>query len=350
MKQSISAPAQRTFVHRLVNWKLIDYRCRKYPAIGRAFPLALLQKYQEKEPYYCHYMGWRLGTWSENSVFERLDELLRCAEKLPDWKGERNLLTSADFAEFWSLLWQLQVAEYLCRVGENVRWAKSGPDLSAIVDGQRWYVECYTPRKSFGLLNFLDELLTRLDSSIEISYSYCLPFRLPQNNERSRFLHEVLSPFLNHDYLRSFKRSALQKYPVIIYQHPSSSLHVYLNGPNADAYTPCVIPNEVGNPNHYLEQIISEAVRSKSTCNELREHRPNILAVNFLLSIDFQIASFSKRTPNVPSAPQIAPNLDVLAIAIIGIGEHLTKDNFRVIKASGIDQNALSQIAEIVRR
>ena len=148
-------PTQRQFVHRLIDWERVESRLKLYPAIKRAFPVETLKHRCESKPYYCHYMAWRLGTWENESLFQRLEELLCCAEALPNWEQEKSLLSSADFADFWSLVWQLQVAEHLCGVGTDVRWANSGPDLSVKIDNKRWYAECYTPRKSFGLLEFL---------------------------------------------------------------------------------------------------------------------------------------------------------------------------------------------------
>ena len=350
MSQTLSRPAQRTLVHRLIDWSMVGDLCSKYPAIGKAFPLKRLQEYKESDPYYCHYMAWRLGTWGDIAFFKRLDELLSGAEQMPNWKEEKNLLTSTDFSEFWSLLWQLQVAEYLRTIGEDVRWAKSGPDLSFIFKGERWYVECYTLRKSFGLLSFLDELLTLHDSSIELSYDFCLPLRLAQNKERSQFLNEVISPFLKPNYLDNAKSAAQKAYPVILYKHPSSSLQIYVEGPDTEAYKPLIVSNVVGNPYDYLSQIEREVVNSKRNSNSLKEHRPNILAANLLLSADFQIASSSNRIPKNLPTPPLSPNLDVVAISVLGINGILTKSTLRVMVTSDVHRDALSQIAEVTPR
>ena len=176
-------PAQRQFVHQYINWFRVAARLKRYPAIERNFPLAVLKGGCENPPYYCHYMAWRLGVWWNESNFERLEELLCCAEKLPCWRDEKSLLYSPEFGDFWSLIWQLQIAEHLCKVGTDVRWAKSGPDLSVRIDGKRWHVECYVLRKSFGLIEFLEELLQQIDPKIRVQYDPCLPFRLPQNGE-----------------------------------------------------------------------------------------------------------------------------------------------------------------------
>ena len=112
-------PAQKRFVDSLISWDLVRRRLDRYPAIRSAFPLDLLAQRRESEPYFCHYMAWRLGTWTNESVMSRLDDLLEAASRLPNWSSERGLLESAEFGDFWSLLWQLQVAEYLAGVRDT---------------------------------------------------------------------------------------------------------------------------------------------------------------------------------------------------------------------------------------
>ena len=158
MKEIDPNPAQRQLVHRFISWELVEQRLQRFPAVGRAFPIECLRSRQEDPPYYCHYMAWRLGTWSSDSLFARLDELLSGAEQLRCWSAEAPLLKSAEFSDFWSLVWQLQVAEYLRTMASSVQWASSGPDLSAQVESETWYVECYTYRKSFGLMLFIEEV------------------------------------------------------------------------------------------------------------------------------------------------------------------------------------------------
>ena len=238
--------AQRELMHRLISWDLVMSRLECYPAIGRAFPLTTLRKHCERLPYYCHYMSWRLGTWESESRFERLEVLLRCAEQLPHWKHEQNLLKSSEFGDFWSLIWQLQVAEHLCEVGKDVSWAKAGPDLSVMVGDKRLYVECYVPKKSFGLLRFIEDLLWRIDPYIRLRYDLCVPFQLPSNSCRDRFLDEILRPFLNPTCLANAKEMTKQEYPVVLYKDPNSSLHVYVEGDDADAYMPGILPNQDG--------------------------------------------------------------------------------------------------------
>ena len=344
-------PAQRQLVHRLIDWKQVRSRREYYPAIGRAFPLKTLKKGYESPPYYCHYMAWRLGAWPNTNGAEfrlqRLEELLRCAEKLPNWEHEKSLLSDTNFAAFWSLVWQLQVAEYLCEVGKDVNWAKSGPDLSVIVGGERWYVECYTYRKSFGLLNFLEEVLQQLDPDVCTKYTRCLPFQLPCERDHGPFLDEILSPFLDPAYLAKYKEDAEQEYPVILYKDPDSSLHVYVEGNDVGAYIPGRIPNVVGHPESYLETALREAVRAKRNSNTLKNHRPNLVAVNYLLSTDYQLAESSRGTP---SLPENDPNIDALSVSAVGIDERLTRRKLEVVmggRSLHVNREHLNRIAKV---
>ena len=343
-----SGNCERQFVHRLINWERVDSRLKCYPAIGRAFPVATLTKHCESPPYYCHYMSWRLGTWKNESLFHRLEELFCCAEVLPDWKHERNLLDSADFADFWSLIWQLQVAEHLCEVGTNVRWAASGPGLSVEVDGKRCFVECYTPRKSLGLLRFLEELLQKLDPDVRTSYDMCLPFPLPQNASRNRFLDTILSPFRDCTYLEKAKEAAKKEWPVVLHENRdlSSSLYIYVEGEDVDAYMPGIVPNRTGNPQFYVELVLKEAVAAKQNRNALDKHRPNLLAVNYLPNEDFQVAGALRKRVQSPTLPQIDPNIDALAVSVVGIDERLTREKLKVqVRSEGNACSFLDQIA-----
>ena len=338
-------PAQRELVHRLIDWNCIRSRQERYPAIGRAFPLETMKKGCESPPYYCHYMAWCLGAWPQESEFlvQRLEELFRVAEMLPSWEHEKSLLSDTDFAVFWSLVWQLQVAEYLHEIGEDVCWAGSGPDLSMKVGSERWFVECYAYRKSFGMFSFLEEVLLRLDPTVCIEYHRCLPFSLPSGRARERFLHEVLVSFLDPACLAKHKTDAEQEYPVILYEDPDSSLHLYVKGSDADAHIPGRIPNEAGNPESYREIALREAARAKRNSNDLARHHPNLVAVNYLLSTDYQLAESSRR---ISSLSEPDSNIDVLTASAVGIDERLTREKLEVaMLADSVELGSLAGIA-----
>lgn len=344
-------PAQRVLVHKLLDWNRVERRLCSLPATRRTFPLEMMKEAAEKPPYYCHYMAWRLGTWSSISLFSNFESLLCHAESLPGWRDEvRPFVHSSDFAEYWSLLWQLQVAEHLTNVGTDVRWTKGGskkpaPDLSAAIDGRQWFVECYALRKSFGILGFLEDILPRMDEDVRTYYDSCLPFSLPKDNERSGFLHEVLSPVQDREGFVRAKAKTETEWPVPLYEHPGSSLRVYLRG-DTEHYRPGVVRRQTGEPALYVKSALSETVAAKNCSNGLRDHRPNLLAVNFLLSKDFHTAlTLREREEILETAPQLGANIDVLAISEVGIDERLTRERLSVVTTGDGDWAGLDEIA-----
>lgn len=348
-------PAQREWVHKLLDWELVEARSEQFPAIGRTFPLTLLREYEERSPYYSHYMSWRLGTWGDESLFQRLEELLLCAEALPNWKQEKaSLVGSRDYSEFWSLVWQLQVAEYLSSVGSEVTWATPtapSPDLSAVVYCQRCFVECYVPRKSFGLLNYIEDVVSRVDESICVSYDSCLPFRLAGSSSVTDFIDQVLKQCLEPNRLAEAKGEAEKQYPVVLFKDEDSSLYVYVEGETGNKYMPGIVPNRVGCPERYLEVVLREALEAKRHSNGLRDHRPNLLAVSFLLSKDFQLAEALRGLPAMAQVdPDIGATIDTLAVSTAGINERLSKEKLKIVLDSGAARVALERIATQVSR
>lgn len=338
-------PAQRLLVHKLIDWEIVAQRLQKFPAIGRAFSEELLRSHQETPPYYCHYMAWRLGTWNCESSFSRLDELLAVAEKLPYWSAEKPLLQSPEFSDFWSLFWQLQVAEYLCSIGSNVQWATSGPDLSAQFDSEMWYVECYSYQKSFGLMLFIEDLLRKIDNAISIQYDLCMPFSLPKDRERSDFLDRTLSDFTNPEYIMRARATALKKHPVLLLQTGENSLVVYMEGPDSEGYVNGIVPDSTGDSQTYLNVALNEASRAKKNANSLDKRHPNLVAVNFSLSADAQFA-FNRAEDLNLSIPDIKlyPSLDALAVSVVGINERLERSRFRRIAPTITESLALDKL------
>ena len=340
-------PAQHQLVQKYIDWELAESRLSKYEAIGRCFPMSLLKSHQETQPYFCHYMAWRLGTFWSDSIFAHFNELLAHAESLPNWASETSLIKSPDFSDFWSLLWQLQVAEYLSRIGSNVQWLKSGPDLSAEIEGEKWFIECYCYRKSFGLLLFIEEILELIHPLLRTSYDMCLPFSLPRNREISEFLNRVLSDFLDPVYLKNALEQAEQQYPVILYEG-ESSLVIYAESMNSDAYMPGIIPNNTGRPETYMQVALREAIAAKCNANSLAQHRPNMLVVNFLMSQDFQISyNQAIQGSNSITTLELGSNIDAFAVSTIGINQRLTCENLRRVEPQESVSSALRKMTHV---
>lgn len=284
-----AAPAQKVLVERFVSWDRIAKRLDRYESIRRAFPRDLLERHRNTPPYHCHYMTWRLGTWFNESLFARLNELLARAEGLPGWNRERGLLENPDFAAFWALVWQLQVAEHLCSVGSDVHWGNPGPDLSVMVGGRRLFVECYVFRKSFGVNLFLEEVLGRVGPDIKLDHDYCLPFSLPSDAATEAFLDKALRPFLDEAALVRLRAKARKQHPVVVVR-PASTLVINLMGDDMEKYDPRIVPSVTGDPDAHIAVILTEAIGQKAGANQLEVHRPNLVAVNYLLSTDAQLA------------------------------------------------------------
>ncbi len=316
--------SQQLLVEKLLNWDLVQQRLNLYPSIADAFPLEMLQNRRNSPPYFCHYMAWRLGTFNSENLVERINTLLNHARSLPNWECEKSLRLSGDYADFWSLIWQLQVAEYLSEQGTDVSWQSGGPDLSAKINGEQIYVECYTYRKSFGRQIFIEEICQLLADDLKVWRNLNSPFSITEAE-----LDQLLRPLLNDDQLASSRCSAKAKHPEVLSQSKDGKLFIYVQGPS-NTYDPTVFENAAGYPSFYLDVAIREAVKAKECANNLGSFRPNLLAVNYLLSSDFQLSS-SMTTDNEQITPQSTVNIDAVAYAALGIDEKLTRKKFRLL-------------------
>lgn len=320
--------AQQTLVERFLSWDRVRDRLGRFEHIGRAYPLALLEQHRGTPPYFCHYMAWRLGTWNNEGLLQRFDHLLGVGAALPGWAGERTMLESPDFSVYWSLLWQLQMAEHLLSVGTEVRWNNPGPDLAVTIEGTRIYVECFVLRKSFGIRLFLQELLQHLGPDIKLDHDYCLRLDLPQNQGTNQFLDDALRPFLDEAAIQRLRAEAQTRYPVVVAQ-PASTLVILLEGANVSAYDPAIHQSVTGDPEQHLRVILSEALTQKAGANALAEHRPNLVAVNYLLSTDAQVALTLRGLPPPPALPE---GIDGFAVApAVGIDGRVTREQLLLL-------------------
>ncbi len=325
MTRGTHGSAQRRLVHRFIDEALIHEHLSKYPAIRRTFPWKIIDASKDIGPYFCHYMAWRLGTWRNESRFERLNTLLERAEQMENWEKERRRVGSRDFGEFWSLLWTLQVAELLDDEGLKPQWTKKGPDLR-VADG--WYVECYTLRKSFAIYNFIYEVLRAVHPDLRVSYQKGLPFRLPQDRNRESFLDQALGPVSDRQDIEDAIERAKMEYPVVLYEHSDSSLVIYAVGHDTDAHVPNRVTSTAGRPEHYARVVLNEITRAKLGENELKSHRPNIVVANLLLSIDWQMGDQEALVREWEEIGQEDdPEIDALAVATAGVDQVLNKQD-----------------------
>ncbi|MDE2927209.1 MAG: hypothetical protein OXT71_12490 [Acidobacteriota bacterium] len=321
-RRSCHESPTKHFVHKLIDWDRVSQRLERYPAIRDAFSMEVLRAAEESSPYYCHYMAWRLGTWSVESegCLANLDNLLASAAELPNWEHEESVLKNGEYATYWSLLWQLQVAAKLRSVGRNVMWGgpAGGPDLSVEVDGKRWHVECHVPRKSYFLLQFLQECLSKiLGPSVQEDYPLFAPMPLP---EPSRFLDDKLEPYCD-----TSRREAASAKCVTIVCEDQCSVEVVEEEWDTNESDDTVDERRRalmrwGSPEQHVTAMLKGAVSSKGESNSLGDNHPNVLAVNLLLT-NAEAAEYHDRDGNMIAgcAPDLPDALDVLAVANCGI-------------------------------
>ena len=303
-------------------WQRIERRLRMYPSIAKHFDLDMMRAAQGTRPFHAHYMAWRLGTWRNERNFEVLDGLLQHAASLPDWEKEASLLTSTDFGVYWALVWQLQVAARLARVGKDVCWLGGHcPDLRVQVDGKPLFVECYSFQKRFGLLAFIEELSRWVDEDITIERNLAFPISFgrdqsgrPRSNED--FLHDLFQGLQQEGVLDSARARARVRSPVDLPMPVgTNNLALVMNGPGQRVLS--LGRNSSGEPEHFLDHVVSEVLRSKTGQNALAAMRPNVVAVSQLVGPDYQI-SRSLRPNYVPSA-HLPDDIDALALSVTSI-------------------------------
>ncbi|MGV8083640.1 MAG: hypothetical protein AB2L09_08440 [Coriobacteriia bacterium] len=317
MVEEASGLTCREFVHRVVSDADAVARRESYPCIAKHFTKELLARYWDDAPYYCHYMLWRLATLHDYQL-RRLDTLMECAEAIPGWAQEApSLLCSREFAEFWSLVWQLQVAEFLVTCGFQVKWNSKGPDLTASRNGSKLFVECLTPRKQYGRLIFLEELLEQIHPQLRVTKQLFLPVSNLDDSIFAARLGLIVKWLTVPGRIESLEIEAQRAYPILVpLPDDWSGIVVCFEGRDTNAYNPGVLPQGGGDPDVYLRAMIEEAVRGKQGSNNLVKYRPNVLAINLLLD-DFQIGLSVGRITGLTAGSAI----DKLAWGAIGIDD-----------------------------
>lgn len=319
-------PAIKQLVDRYLSWEKVEDRLARYKHIREHFDLRMLKNCLDKPPYYCHYFALRLGTWNDENLFVFFNDLLQNARSLKGWDGKKSQINSSGFDEFFGLLWELQMAKCLSSLEEvtEIEWLKQGPDLKVQINGECLYVECYTYRKSFGLELFIEDLLLLINKNLRVNHVPAIKFSLPQKPpEQENMLNQIFVPLLDGDYLKRIIEEASKSYPVILFQDKARNFYVSLEDAdaNTDNYMPELIPNASGDLEEYLKVAIKEAVKKKKCSNELKKNHPNLLAVNFLLSTDFQMARNRQLALNSEIPQQEFGNIDAIFLSVCGINE-----------------------------
>lgn len=315
------ASTHARFVRKIIDEADVRRRVKQFPAIARSFPRKVLDAYSTQVPYYCHFMEWRLARLPD-PYLERFDQLLTVAEGIGNWQSEsRSIIRSSDFSEFWSLTWQLQVAEYMLAQGYDLQWLRDGPDLRVSKAGETRYVECTSPRKHFGRALYLEEVLRALHPKLRVEHQMFLRRSMPHDSQLDAFLDKVFSQLLTPGFLDRLAEEATKKYPVLIpLPVGPDNLFMYMDGDDPDVYDPMVLPAGHGDIDQYLNLLLCEVVSNKQGANSLARHRPNAIFVNFLLGYDQQVAAAFGEAP----PPDLGENIDELIWATVGIRSSVT--------------------------
>lgn len=290
----MTEPAQKELVRKYLDWKKVNDRLSRYRHVGQHYSLKALQDCSDKSPYYCHYLAWRLGTWKNETWLSFFDELLKYGSSLPHWDrriGKEYPSKRYQYQEFFSFLWELQVAKFFSEIkGVSVAWTASGLDIKISSNGKTFYIECYTFTKSFAIELFIEELLTQIHPSIRVLHTPCIRFRLPKDRDVDRFLDETFRPYIESNCVENKIREAEKEYPVLLPTPQGiDNFYIYVEGHDPDKYVPGRLPNAAGPPEDYLAVCFKEAIINKT--KQLGRCHPNVLAVNYLLSEDFQMAA-----------------------------------------------------------
>lgn len=324
--------ALKELVDRYLDWKLVERRLRLYKNINSHFPLQNLEQ-GNRSPYECHYMAWRLGTWKNDSLLGRMDELLGFSSKLPGWENEfKDFKKDRRYETYWGLLWQMQVAEFLVGKGAKVAWNASGPDLNVSVNGRQFWVECYAYQKSFGIESFLCELLMKIHPQIKVTHNFCQKFSIPQDQDLVGVLKKIVR-LIDEGFIEQKIKQAEKEYPVYL-ETPKecANLKIYIEGSNSNNYNPGLNKDETGSPSEYWKVALGEAMKSKKDSNELRVHRPNVLAINYALSADFQLADWRRKDLSESLSVCLPDSIDAAFFCVCGVDQRLCD-----IPTDGID-------------
>jgi len=329
----LSDPSYLPIIRKNLDWEKVEERLNRYKNISELFPLKKMKAESEPPPYYCHFMAWRLGVWKNEDRFQFLETILEIAKKIPGWKNTR-IPSGREFDNYWGFIWELQVAAFFSEhLKLKTEWLASGPDLLISTKSGQFYVECTTYRKSFYLENFISELFSCLSEYIEVTHAPFMKFSLLKNNPNDvkNFLHTLFNPYLDPSFLTN-RLGELQKITPILLPVDSAleieNFHVYLDNPEIPTKDDDLLQNMsiTGDPLCYLHTVLKETIgenSAKSGSNNLNKCHPNLVMVNFLLGIDYQLTKMLRELPE----PEIAKTLDGVIFAVCGIDRMLTFDS-----------------------
>ena len=260
---------------------------------------------QEKAPWHCHGLAFRMATYSgENeNLFARWNKLLklpngRCGwcQELSQWNSEGDHWAKK-WDKFYEFLWLLQCIEYFMDAGHGVSFPMNkqtaAPDIKVTRrDGETVYAECTVFSKWWFNEIFLEDLLGLVDPHLSIRRTHNIarnnannPFSSSNFAETLKQVTESLAPHI----LATTKTEAAKVSPCSLWKR--AGFQIILKGDGEYQADP---NNAHGIASHSLPVFLGEIIKAKEKSNNLVDSRPNILLVNGL-GVDFQFIMFDKQ-------------------------------------------------------
>jgi hypothetical protein len=292
-------PSYAALVHSLIDWDRVERELNGFRAISSHFPLDAI-RCQINSPFFCHFLLLRLALYRNSALLNNFEELLQLASQFPGWNSEFKNLQDGPYDRYFSMLWQLQVAQFLYASGATLEWNGSWPDLKISYRKKEFFAECYVHYKMLGMESFIMDILNHKDGNLQLTrrYSLAIPEKYRHSlQDKACILESLLGPLSDTGYMQSCRQKAGIEWPVEVSSWPTRTrmnefplMSVVLEGSGECYRPPEYIPgmganNAHGDPAKTLKAWLNESAKAKQNSNNLKDHRPNVVFIQFL-SID----------------------------------------------------------------
>lgn len=231
------------------------------------------------------WLAFRLATYEDDAIFDRIEGLLAAAESLPDYFEEIAQAGWKEFQTFYARIFELQCFEYLRESGHNVffkRKSQTGkhPDFILKSCSNLKYIECTCINKTQTELQIAEDVIKIFDCEIGIHNI----LNIRRNNYKlsmSSVIDALLS--ISHNDIHTSQNTTNIVNAKTIYKNNNISVIL----PGSGEYEPQ--ENAHGDPQCTADTMLRELFTAKNTCNGLATYRPNEIMAN-TLNIDFQLA------------------------------------------------------------